>query len=337
MFYRNSYYQIKRSDHLLAKERGKPIKIDQLEALLRGLNKNHSKIPLIEPDLKKRKAGYNGEKAVDYQLSFLKDKKYMVFNDLKLPLAPDHFQIDSLLFTPYYTLILEIKNILGTLTIDSDFNQLIRSYNGIESGFQDPVMQVKRLILFLQQFFLDHKLTIPPIEYLVVISNPGTILRMANGQDRKPPYDKIIHSQNLLSEVSKLNSIYKEEKISKNEMRKIKRVLLNKHSNIFKSILTNYKISEDEILKGIYCEICAGKMERVFGSWYCNYCKFYSKTAHEQKIEDYFLLIKPFITNKELRGFLDIDSRKTAEKILASLNLKTTGSTKGTIYHKEFH
>ena len=81
MFYRNSYYQIKRSDHLLAKERGKPIKIDQLEALLRGLNKNHSKIPLIEPDLKKRKAGYNGEKAVDYQLSFLKDKKYMVFND----------------------------------------------------------------------------------------------------------------------------------------------------------------------------------------------------------------------------------------------------------------
>jgi Nuclease-related domain len=322
---------------LFAKDRVKPVKIDQNEALLRGLVDSHPKIPLIEQDLKKRKAGFNGEKAVDYQLSFLTDKKYMIFNDLKLPLTPHHFQIDSLLFTPHYTLILEIKNISGTLTIDSEFNQLTKNYNGTETGFLDPIMQAQRQKLFLQRFFYDHNLIIPPIEYLVVISNPNTILKMANRQTLQPPYDKIIHAQNLIREISKLNSIYTDEKVNKKELRKIKKVLLNKHDTTFTSILNTYGIKEDEIQRGVYCEICSEKMERVYGTWSCSSCKVSSKRAHEQKIDDYFLLIRPFITNKELRKFLDLESRKTAEKILNSLNLKTTGTTKGTIYHKQFH
>jgi Nuclease-related domain len=321
---------------LFAKDRVKPIKIDQNEALLRGLVDNHPKIPLIEQDLKKRKAGFNGEKAVDYQLSFLTDKKYMIFNDLKLPLTPHHFQIDSLLFTPYYTLILEIKNISGTLTIDSEFNQLTKNYNGVETGFSDPIMQAQRQKLFLQRFFYNHNLVIPPIEYLVVIGNPNTILRMGKGQTLHPPYDKIIHAQNLIREISKLNALYTEEKTNKKELRKIKKVLLNKHDTKFTSILNTYGIQENELIRGVRCEICSEKMERGYGTWFCAKCKFASKSAHEQKIEDYFLLVKPFITNKELRYYLDLDSRKTAHTLLNSLNLKTTGSTKGTIYHKEF-
>jgi hypothetical protein len=322
---------------LFAKDRVKPVKIDQIEALLRELDDNHPKVPLIEQDLRKRKAGFNGEKAVDYQLSFLTDKKYMIFNDLKLPLTPHHFQIDSLLFTPYYTLILEIKNISGTLTIDSEFYQLTKEYNGVVTGFSDPITQARRQKLLLQRFFYDNNLIIPPIEYLVVISNPNTILRMGNGQTLQPPYNKIIHAQNLISEISKLNNIYTEEKVSKKEIRRSKKVLLKKHTTNFSSILNTYGIKGNELIIGVRCEYCSEKMNRVYGTWFCDPCKFSSRTAHEQKIEDYFLLVKPFITNKELRDYLGLESRKVAHILLNSLNLKTTGSTKGTVYHKDFH
>jgi Nuclease-related domain len=321
---------------LFAKERAKPIRIEQNEALIRNLVDSHTKIPLIEQDLKKRRAGFNGEKSVDYHLSFLNSKKYMIFNDLKIPLTPHHFQIDSLLFTPFYTLILEIKNISGTLTIDSEFNQLTKNYNGVVTGFSDPITQANRQKLFLQRFFYDHHLVLPPIKFLVVISNPSTILKMAPGQKLLSPYDKIIHAQNLISEISKLNTLYTEEKATKKDLKRIKKVLLNKNDTGFTSVLDTYGINETEILKGVKCEKCSGKMERFFGCWNCTKCNFTSKTAHVRTIEDYFLLFKPSVTNRELRAFLDIKSPKTANQLLNSLNLKVTGSSKGTTYHKEF-
>jgi Nuclease-related domain len=321
---------------LFAKARVIPLKLEQNEALLRNLDDNHLKVPVIEQDLKKRKAGFNGEKSVDYHLSFLDHKKYMIFNDLKLPLAPHHFQIDSLLFTPFYTLILEIKNISGTLTIDSEFNQLTKNYNGIVTGFSDPITQANRQKLLLQRFFYDHQLVLPPIEFLVVISNPSTILTMAPGQKLTPPYNKIIHVQNLISEISKLNTLYTEEKATKKDLSKIRKVLLYKHDTSFTNILNTYGVNEAELLRGVRCEFCYSRMERIYGTWYCAKCKFSSKTAHERAIKDYFLLINPFITNRELRNFLGITSPKIANQLLSSLDLKVSGSSKGTIYHKEF-
>jgi hypothetical protein len=322
---------------LFARERVIPLKIKQIEALLRNLRQNHFKEPLIQQDLKKRIAGFNGEKAVDYHLSFLTDKRYLIFNDLRLPLTPHFFQIDSLIVTPFYCLILEIKNISGTLMIDPEFNQLTKHYNGIETGFTDPISQAQRQKLFLQRFFYDNKLVKPPIVFLVVISNPNTILKMAKGQTLSPPYTKIIHAQNLISEISKLNNLYTNEIASKKDISKIKRCLLNSHEPGYTNILNQYGIDGAELFKGVQCESCLGKMERIPRIWYCDRCKFTSYHSHKQAIEDYFLLVKPFITNKELRDLLGIQSSKTARILLNSLNLKTTGSTKGTVYHKDFH
>jgi Nuclease-related domain len=322
---------------LIVKEREIPLKIEQIEALLRSLVPNHFKVSIVQQDLKKRSAGYNGEKAIDYHLSFLSGKKYMIFNDLRLPLPPYHFQIDSLLVTPYYCLILEIKNISGTLTIDPEFNQLTKYYDGIETGFSDPISQAQRQSLLLQRFFYENKLVMPPIVFLVVISNPKTILKIANGQKLSPPYTKIIHAQNLIDEISKLNSIYKKEAADKRDINKMKRVLLNSHTPSYTNILNNYGIEKSDLIQGVRCEICSGKMERKHRTWYCQACNFASNSAHVRTVEDYFLIIKLPITNKELRTLLEIQSPRTARLLLTSLNLKTTGTTKGTIYYKEFH
>ncbi|MGV3488207.1 MAG: NERD domain-containing protein, partial [Tuberibacillus sp.] len=58
-----------------------------------------------------------------------------------------------------------------------------------------------------------------------------------------------------------------------------------------------------------------------------------STSAHEQAIYDYFLLIKPTITVAECCEFLCIESRHIAKRILQSMKLRSTGRTKGRIYH----
>lgn len=316
------------------KERKPPIKLLQTEALLERLKPhNHPKRPSIELDLKKRRTGYNGELTVDYHLSFLTDKKYMIFNDIRLPIAPDYFQIDSLLVTPHYSLPIEIKNISGILTIDPEFNQLSKQFNGIETGYPDPINQANRQKMFLQRWFHNHKLPCPPVEFLVVFSNPSTILKMVPGHKRIPPYDRMIHAQNIVREISKLNTQYTREVI---DLKKVKRLLLNQHRTNYSSILNKYELTESDIIKGVQCERCSQIMIRKTGNWLCPGCSHLSRTAHIQAIEDYFLLIKPTITNQELRNFLNLSSSKSATLILQSLNLKTTGSTKGTVYTKIF-
>ncbi|MGM0853961.1 MAG: nuclease-related domain-containing protein [Bacillota bacterium] len=319
---------------MIVKERKPPIRLLQTEALLNRLKPiDHPKRTLIEQDLKKRKAGYHGEKAVDYHLSFLTDKKYMIFNDLRLPIAPDYFQIDSLLVTSHYSLPIEIKNISGILMMDPEFNQLSKQFNGIETGYPDPITQANHQMLFLQRWFHNNKLPCPPVEFLVVFSNPATILKVAPGHKRVPPYDKMIHAQNIVREISKLNTEYTREVI---DLKKVKRLLLNQHRPNYSSILTTYQLTEKDIIKGVQCEKCLHIMNRKTGIWLCPNCHHLSKTAHLQAIQDYFLLIKPTITNQELRNFLNLSSPRSATLILQSLNLKTTGSTKGTVYTKIF-
>ncbi|TMU83729.1 NERD domain-containing protein [Bacillus sp. BHET2] len=117
---------------------------------------------MVEKDFKKRKAGYNGESTVYYHLSFLKDKKYKIFYDVRLPLFSNYFQIDFLLLTPCYILLIEVKNILGNVTIDPFIKQLTRTYKGVTEGFSDPISQVQRQKLLLQKWFGIHKLKHPP-------------------------------------------------------------------------------------------------------------------------------------------------------------------------------
>jgi ribosomal protein L37AE/L43A len=316
------------------KKRKPPHKLLQTEALLTRLQPpDHPKRPLIEQDLKKRKAGYSGELSVDYHLSFLTDKKYMIFNDLCLPMEPHDFQIDSLLVTPNYSLPIEIKNISGILTIYPEFNQLSKEFNGIETGYPDPITQVNRQKLLLQKWFLNNKLPCPPVEFLVVFGNPSTILKMAPGHKRIPPYDKMIHAQNLMREINKLNKQYTQEVI---DIKKVNRLLLNQQKPKYSQILTTYHLTETDIIKGVQCEKCLHIMNRKTGIWQCSNCRHLSKTAHHKAIQDYFLLIKPTITNRELRNFLNLSSPKTGTLILQSLNLNKEGSTKGTVYTNIF-
>ncbi|WP_435994011.1 nuclease-related domain-containing protein [Rossellomorea sp. LjRoot5] len=95
---------------MICKELTIPLILEKTEALSGRIVQHHLKIPLIEKDLRKRRAGYNGESTVYYHLNFLKDKKYKIYYNVRLPILSNHFQMDFLLLTRFYILIIEVYN-----------------------------------------------------------------------------------------------------------------------------------------------------------------------------------------------------------------------------------
>ncbi|MDZ5474514.1 NERD domain-containing protein [Bacillus sp. 31A1R] len=317
---------------MIVKERKFPIKIKKRAALHRRIKEDHPKRELITSDFNKSLAGYKGEKSVDYFLNYFPTNEFHIFHDLRLPHEDYHFQIDTLLLSNSFALILEVKNIYGTLFFDSDFNQLIRTTKeDIEECFPDPILQVKRQRLqLLHWIHSKYNLTIP-VECFVVISNSSSIIK-TNNHELTP--EIVIHSHALIDKIEIIKCKYKNDKIDNTKRRRITKHLLNNHEPGSFPVLERYDISKQDIINGVVCPSCQKlSMIRKHATWLCIHCYHVDKYAHQNAIDDYFLLFDSPINNKLARDYLKIDSIYTANRLLQSMNLDQSGSTKGKLYH----
>lgn len=314
--------------NLVVQERTTPISILKEEALLRRISPNHKKWGTIKASLEKARAGIRGEENLDYHLSFLPQRNYHIFNDLRLIHDDKPFQLDSFVLTPHFGLIIETKNIAGTLTFDK-FSQMIRTKEQKEQGFLDPIAQAKRQLFQLQKFLEHYRIKPFPLDYLIAISNPSTILKST----REYVTDKIMHAIHIPDKIMELEQLYPRLSLSPYSIQKLSQLLLKEHTPLNFDILAHYQISEEEILKGVQCPAChALSMIRKKAAWCCPRCQSKSSTAHHQAMHDYFLLIRSTITNQQCREFLLLSSKDIAYRLLASLNLPYSGSGKGRVY-----
>jgi hypothetical protein len=117
--------------------------------------------------------------------------------------------------------------------------------------------------------------------------------------------------------------MYKEEKLPLKTLRKLNRQRLANHTPLVADPFSSYDITKEEVLTGVQCPSCfeIPMLNGNNGYWHCSACGTRSKKAHEQSIEDYFLLISPTINNNQLRQYLHIKSRYKAQEILLGMNL----------------
>ncbi|HEX7063886.1 MAG TPA: NERD domain-containing protein [Bacillales bacterium] len=306
--------------------------IRKLTALARRLPPGHPKQQFIENDLGRYRSGYHGEQSLDYQLSFLPKKTFHILHSLRLADSDNRFfQMDTILLTPFYILIIEAKNISGTVYFDEQFHQLIRTNDGQEVAFKDPLLQVEHQKNQFEHWLQAHKMPPLPIETIVVFTNSSTVIKTAPGNPKR--YENVIHSMDLLAQVERFTHENKEEKLSEKELRKLSRTLIRKNTPDDPNVLARYSVAEADLLKGVHCPEC-GKlaMKRAHGIWVCPSCEASSKSAHVEALRDYALLIRPEITNQQLRDFLRLSSRTMATNILASMNLEHSGGTRGRRY-----
>ena len=316
---------------MIKKERLYPLSALKLEALLRRLPATHEKRQIIERDLAKILAGYRGEQSLDYHLNFLDDANHLIFHDIRLPLKEHFFQMDTLILTSRFAFILEVKNLFGSITFDPDFNQLIRMYLDSEEVFPDPVTQVNNQKFKLTQWLKNHGYTIP-IYTKVVISNPQTIMK--SNTNNQHYLKQITRSANIVSAIMKTTDQQSPPILTDKDLKKITRLLLKDHTELYRNDLKRYNLTEAELTPGLYCPNCQHiPLIKKRYKWYCSNCSYADKHAIIHSLFDYYLLLGPTITNSQFRRFFDIISPSASTKILSSLNLSRSGTTKGVVYH----
>lgn len=318
---------------MLMKDLPVPLWLILTEALKKRILPGHYRIPDIEKDLAKIKAGYKGELILSHYVKQLPHDKYYIFHDLQLTHNGVHFQIDTLLITRNYILIIEAKNIKGTVLFDNVFNQLIRYNNdGTEDIFEDPRVQAKRLCKLLGGLLAANGLNFLPIDHLVFFSNTKTILK-TNTNDYSS-LEKVCKGRDLFNKIEGLEKKYTHPRVDDNTIMDLAKFLFSNHSPMKMDILKDYSLTSKDIRTGVCCPKCL-HIPMTYckrRKWHCPVCEYISNDAFIAGVRDYFLLIKPSITNTECRSFLHIPTIDTAQKLLFLLNLPYSGSKRGRLY-----
>ena len=309
---------------LIIKERKKTLFLQKQEALLRRLSPSHPHYPRIERDYQKNIAGYKGEKSIDYFLSYLREE-YLIFHNVRLQDRKHYFQIDTLIVAPSFICILEVKNIAGSIFINEDTDQMIRTLDGKEEGFLSPLVQVRRQQDHFKSWLFERKYPNLPCVGFVVLSSPSTIIKSSNPQ--------IIQAASIPNKILSLEKKYKEIKLRKHSMMKLSARILESHTEHDVDILEQYEILMRNLLTGVECPSCKNiPMNRKVGIWSCQKCGGKSKESHIKALTDYKLLISESISNQEVRFFLHIHSCSSARRIIQKLDYPYVGHTKARSY-----
>ncbi|MFD1737665.1 nuclease-related domain-containing protein [Bacillus salitolerans] len=321
---------------MIIKNHEKSIRLLITEALQRRLPPWHPKLAEIKEDWNKQMAGYRGEQALDYHLSILDSDEFYILYDLRLPCGDYYFQIDTLLIHPSFILIIEVKNMKGSLLFHTSFNQLIRTLNDQEEGFKNPIAQVKRQTLQLQKWLNNHHISLP-IYSVVVISNPNGIIKADQTANIHQLRKQVIHLESLTEHIYTLANKTNSNATDKKSLKRLCKQLLKSHTPLETNIELLYQLTPDLILNGVQCPQCSSApMKRINANWFCPSCKLTSKQAHIQAIQDYFLLVSPTITTREAAIFLQV-STVLACKLLKGMNLHSTGRTKNFVFLSPFY
>lgn len=315
---------------MIEKERTYPIRLLMYEALMERIIPNHPKISIIEQDYKARRAGFKGELQTDYRLSFLPEKGFHIFRDIRLRDEKWHFQIDTLILTLRYIILIETKAYSGTLFFDKYSEQMIQTKNDQEKSYDNPINQVRMQAWHLKRWLQNHKFTVPPMYQLVAISNSSTIIKVSD----RSLNNLIVKGDVLLSRVLQIDDTNSNPSFTDKDVKKLSKSLIKNHSPHHPDILKQYSLTPDDLQKGVQCPSCLTYgMYKEKWIWRCPVCEYKSKTAHHKTVKEFFLLINPTIKNQMCRDFCPGVSSRTITNILFSLNLPFSGTNKGRIYH----
>ncbi|WP_137790835.1 nuclease-related domain-containing protein [Bacillus sp. E(2018)] len=192
-------------------------KIEQLRLILKRYSLESSVRKEMELELARSLAGFKGEQSLQYHLHLLPDEDCLILHDLRIPHGNYHFQLDILILTSTFFLIIEVKNMAGTLIFDREFHQLHRILNNIEETFPDPLSQLYRQTFLLREWLKRHQYPDIPVESIVIISNPNTSIKSTPGEKSLP----VTHSSNLLPTFHLYQKNHSHEVLSKKELKKL--------------------------------------------------------------------------------------------------------------------
>ena len=305
---------------MLVVKRKLPSKILVIEALLRRGILDAEQRKLLDELRWRAERGFEGEQRVDTFLVDLQlSEPHLMLQGFES--VNQHgftHQMDTIIVTGRFILLLEVKNISGIITYDMKTNQLIRTWNNERLALTDPFAQLDRHAAFMEQMMWKLGVELPII-HAVIITNASSILEEMPEQ---------FHIFKLPGLRLKLRQWFNDYPIQMNEsmLDLIQQELLNRHE----PHKWQHPFGQVMIRRGALCA-CDKVMQYRQGKFTCS-CGLKSSEALRQGLHDYRLLVSEWITNRELRQFFYINSADAANKILKRADFYCEGSTSARRY-----
>lgn len=235
----------------------------QLEQL-KELYKNAPNLikPKIDQDIKMLSYGIAGEENIAFELSNSL-LPIIVLHDLHIEFEDLSTQIDYLIITNKFSLIIECKNLIGNIEVNSN-GDFIRTwqYNGKynKEGIYSPITQNARHQDMIKRIKLSHKnnfVTKALFEKyfdefhksLVVLANPKTVINMKYA--KKDIKDKIIRCDQLTKNIKNMINDSKNALYSEKEMYELADYYLSLHTPNAVDYTKKYQIDETTQEKSI--------------------------------------------------------------------------------------
>ncbi|MEI4768891.1 nuclease-related domain-containing protein [Psychrobacillus sp. FJAT-51614] len=300
---------------------------EALKVLIKRLNRNHPRYLDIKEEIRQKTAGDIGEEAVMRILEQVKlPYRFYVFHNISL-FSESLIQMDVLIITPYYALILEVKNIRGELTFTTNPSQLIRQLeNGEINVFDSPVIQLEEYEYQLNLLFQKNNIPLPIFGAITFAFSTSYI-------KASPLKTTILTRKQIKPFLRKMKT--GKPLLTNNELDNLKNYILKAHKEFQPFPLISYiSINPDSIIQGVECSYCSLiGMKKVQHNWFCPKCKNYQRNAHEKTLIDYFLIYKNTMSNIECQHFLKLDNKHQATRILKNTMLVKTGRSRNTKYN----
>jgi Nuclease-related domain len=246
-----------------------PVIIKKLEVLLKRSSPTNHKRPQILESYRRFKAGFTGEQSLKYFYRYLPKDGLLFLPGLRIMHDGYYFQLDQLIVTPAFLLILEIKNLAGHLYLDDKVKQMIRTLDGKRECFEDPIEQVKRQSYHLNQILEQCKFPAIPIERLVVITNPSTIVEFS--PTYKEAFVRVIKSAQLQYKFTTFQHKYQTSILTSKEMKKLNKQLFKLHDAHDPDVCGLFQMDKRELLKGVLCPKCDQPFIMYYkgANWWC--------------------------------------------------------------------
>ncbi|MHC1719901.1 MAG: HRDC domain-containing protein [Clostridiaceae bacterium] len=312
--------------------------LEQLKELLKTVSENVR--PQIERDIKMLTYGIAGEDSIAFELdnSFL---PIIVLHDLYLEYDGLSAQIDYLIITKKFSLIVECKNLIGNIEVNSngDFiRELEFKGRRKKEGIYSPITQNARHMEMIRKVRATSKnnfLTKVMFEKyfddsyrsIVVMANPKTVINMKYA--KKEVKEKIIRSDQLIAYVKRLLDESKDLPYSDKQMYDIADFFLNLHKSNTFDYSTKYLHGFDNEKTEVSNE---DKIRIEDKPIYKDLKKYRYDKSKEEGVKAYFIFnnaqMEDLISEmpdslegiKKISGFGEVKCQKYGDEILEIIN-----------------
>ena len=307
----------------------------QLDSLDLRLPYDHPEKPRVTQDRNFMHAGLAGEKEVCYYLSFLPPRQFFIIHNVRLRDSHSYFQIDYLILHPKVIFILEVKNFKGPYLINELRQFVPDSTSKKQDFFFDPINQAERQAFQLKNWLQEHRIPNFPIVPLVVLG-PSTVLSQNLSSDPKS-LNMVFTYTTVIPAIQSIAESHSKVIVKTDQLFKIAKLIADSNTPVRPNLLEKYSIAYSDLIKGIRCPSCGSfSISRYRGRWLCLKCHHKGKSEHISALNDYYLLVKDTITNREVRDFLRIESNEVVKYLMRKAGYELNGKNFGSYYRLRY-